>query len=110
MIDPLSYPWEKFSTAIYSLAGEGPLQKRIYAAYGSFHTLRPDNFTDHPDLRDQYEEIMGRLTAIKNPEKGHVPATLEQMSDDEARKVATLIIEMAFAITSARLWAAKNSN
>ena len=109
MVDPLSYPWEKFSMALFSLAREGPLQSRLHGAYMSFHPLRAQDFND-PGLRDRYQEIMRRLTAVKNSEKGHVPATLEKMSDEEAGEVANLILDITFAIASARLEAARQKS
>jgi hypothetical protein len=108
-MDPLAYPWEKFSNAVYALASEGPLQERILAAYMSFHVLTAKDFTD-PDLREQFEEIERRLTVVKDdPQKGFVPATLDRMSDAEAREVASLIVEMTFSIASERRLAAENS-
>jgi hypothetical protein len=110
-MDPLSYPWQKFSSAIYSLAGEGSLQSRIGGAYATFHVLQVEHFKDHPDLWDQYQQIIDRLTVIKNPDEGYAAATLEQMPDDEACEVITMILDLAFMIAEARLKKAhQNSN
>jgi hypothetical protein len=109
-MDALNYAWEKCSTAIVSLAGEGRMQSRILGASKSFYVLQLKDFADYPKLQQQYREIMNRLTAVRDPVRGHIPSTLESMPDDEASKVATLIVELAFGIARARLEAAKNSN
>ena len=104
----LAYAWEKYSTAIHSLTGEGSLQDRLHGAFTSFHALRPQDFND-PELREQCQKIWDRLTVVKSdPIKGHVPATLEQMSDGEARQVRDLILDMTFMIARARLDEARN--
>jgi hypothetical protein len=110
-MDRLGYAWEKFSTAIFSLAGEDRMRSRILSASKSFYVLQLSDFADYPELQEQYREIMDRLTAVRtDPATGHIPSTLESMSDDEAREIATLIIEMTFAIARQRLEIAKNSN
>jgi hypothetical protein len=108
---PLNYAWEKFQIATFCLAGEDRMQSRIYAAYSAFHPVQLKDFENYPELHDKYREIMDRLTVVRTDrEKGYVPATLESMADDEAREVATLIIELMFGIARARLEAAGNSN
>jgi hypothetical protein len=100
----LNYAAEKFGTAIYSLIGTGSHQKRLHSAYSSFHVLRPDDFQSYPDLKDLYEEIMRRLTVVRDQPKeiGYVPATLAQMNDQEAAEIATKILDMYIMIQAER--------
>jgi hypothetical protein len=100
----LDYPSEKFCAAIYALAGNVPLRERILAAYMSFHTIGPEHFKNHPELLNDYEEIMADLTAKKEgfSGEGAVPATLRQMTDEEAARTAEQIIDFCFSIERAR--------
>lgn len=107
----LNYVWEKFSTAVYSLAGNGPLQDRLRSAYLSFHPIRIADFDDDPEMQADYREIMDRLTARPEgyPGEGKVPSTLRQMSDDEADELASLIIDFCFSVARARIEEARSS-
>ncbi|MCA6110467.1 hypothetical protein [Bradyrhizobium cenepequi] len=107
----LNYVLEKFSTAIYSLAGNGPMQERLHSAYLSFHPVRISDFDDDPEMQADYREIMDRLTARAegHPGEGKVPSTLRQMSDDEANQIADLIIDFCFSVARARIEQARNS-
>lgn len=87
----LGYAWEKFGNAVHALAGHGSLQDRIHSAFMCFHPIRVDDFANDPELQNDYKEIMDRLTAVDGaPGEGRVPATLKQMSDEEAAHVAEL--------------------
>ncbi|SDG45597.1 hypothetical protein SAMN05216338_1001370 [Bradyrhizobium sp. Rc2d] len=107
----LNYVWEKFSTAIYSLAGNGPMRERLRSAYLSFHPVRIADFDDDPEMQADYREIMDRLTAWSEgyPGEGKVPSTLRQMNDEEADEVADLIIDFCFSVARARIEQARNS-
>jgi len=107
----LNYVWEKFSTAIYSLAGNGPMLERLRSAYLSFHPVQIADFNDDLELQADYREIMDRLTARAEgyPGEGKVPSTLRQMSDDEANELANLIISFCFSVARARLDRARGS-
>lgn len=106
----LSYVWEKFSIAIYSLAGHGPMQERLHSAYLSFHPVRTSDFDDDPEMQADYREIMDRFTARAegHPGEGKVPSTLRQMSDDEADELANLIVDFCFSVARARLEQVRN--
>jgi len=95
----IHYANEKFYNAVDSLCGDGPLKTRIHYAFMSFHPVQASDFAD-AELRAKYEEIRRRLTVVKDgPEdRGYVLNTLDAMSDDEARQLSHLIVELAFNI------------
>lgn len=101
----LGYVWEKFTTAVYSLAGHGPMQERLKSAYRSFHPIKVSDFDDDPELQADYREIIDRLTAKDegSPGEGRVPSTLRQMSDEDADRLAELIIDFCFSVARARI-------
>lgn len=105
-INELPYAWEKLSTAIYSLVGLQPIKERLHTAWMSFHTLNLGRFDD-PELEAAFQAIMAKLTVVRSdPGKGHVPATLEKMTDDDAVEVAREIVDLAHEVAR-RLWAGK---
>jgi hypothetical protein len=91
------YAYEKFSTAVaYMATSPAPIQDRILLAYGSFHPVTSSDFASDPDLRSAFDEIMGLLRADKSdPVQGYVPITVRGMSEEEAAKVADLIVDFA---------------
>lgn len=101
----LNYVWEKFSTAIYSLVGSGPMQERLRSAYLSFHPVRVSDFDNDPEMQADYREIMDRLTAQAEgyPGEGKVPSTLRQMNDEEADAIADLILDFCFSVARGRI-------
>jgi len=97
----LSYPYEKFYNAVSVLArSTRSIQDRIHSAYMSFHPISASDFKD-PEMASTYQEIMNRLTKVKDAEKGYVPATLGQMDDDEASLIADKIVDLFAAIARA---------
>ena len=60
---------------------------------------------DDPEMQTDYREIMDQLTrrAEGFPGEGTVPSTLRQMSDEEADRVAELIIDFCFSVACARI-------
>jgi hypothetical protein len=105
--DPLDYAWEKLSNALRALAGSAPLQVRLQYAYQSFHTLMAHDFEQYPELRNQLGEISARLNVVRDPEKGSVQATLDQMDDAEAEAIAEMIVDLALEIAFKRLHSAR---
>jgi hypothetical protein len=105
----LDYVWEKFSTAIYALAGHGPMQERLKSAYLSFHAVMVSDFDNDPEMQTDYREIVDRLSARKEgfPGEGTMPSTLRQMSNEEADRIAELIIDFCFSVARARIDAAR---
>ena len=100
----LSYAAEKFGNAVSCLVGSGPHQKRLYSAYQSFHVLRPDDFDSYSELKERYEDILRRLTVVRDQpaELGYVPATLDKMDDQEAADLAQKVFEMYVLIEAVR--------
>jgi hypothetical protein len=90
-----SYAHEKFGTAVQSLAtSSSSIQDRLHSAFMSFHPVQARDFKE-PEVREAYEEIMQRLTAVKDDPHslGTVRVTLNQMSDHEASEIAQLICD-----------------
>ncbi len=99
----LSYPFEKFMVAVDALATSPErLQDRLHSAFMTFHTIRVEDFDD-PDMQSALNEIMDRLTKVRDAEKGYVPATVEQMSDEDAKDVAELIFGLFMDIARVEL-------
>ena len=89
----LHYASEKLSNAIrYMACSNATLQKRLEGAHEEFCTLEPADFPE--DMSKRHAEILSRLTK----EQGSVPSTTVVMSDDEAYEVATLILDLFFAV------------
>lgn len=103
-MDDLSYPDEKFSTAMYSLAGEGSLKDRIMEAYMSFHPITGKDFKNHPDLKAKFEELHAALTAVKtgDPKDGYVKTTLDSMTTEQLDDLSGKIVGLALAIRRVR--------
>lgn len=99
----LSYAYEKFSIAVGSMASSAaPIQRRLHSAYMSFHPVQARDFKDE-GMRGLYMQIMDGLTKVKDPDTGYVPATLAQMTDEEAQRIAGLIVDLFFSIARAHL-------
>jgi hypothetical protein len=107
----LNYVWEKFTIAIYALASHGRMQERLKSAYLSFHPIQVSDFDDDPELQANYREIMDRLTARAEgfPGEGKMPSSLRQMNDEEADRLAELIINFCFSVARARIEEARKS-
>jgi hypothetical protein len=95
-----SYVYEKLSTAVRILATNTEnLQTRLEFAYtGPLIKLREDNFA-RADQKKLLGEIKEVITAIDgNPELGRVRATLNKMSDDDARELAKKVFDLYISI------------
>jgi hypothetical protein len=88
----LTYVAEKFHIAIYNLVKNGTPNKRLHDAYMSFHPIRTDDFQDHLDLRERYQELTEALTA-------QPPA---DMSEPEAQRIIELTVDFAFLVEAER--------
>ena len=87
------YQHEKLQNAVSSLATSPlPLRERVLNAYSSFLTLDDDDFEE--PQRSKFNQLMEMLTKVKNPDRGHVPATLEVASENELQEIARLIFEL----------------
>ena len=91
---------ERLGRALYHLVGTGTHQERLHLAFKSFHPLRLDDFTSHPKLKKNYEEIMRRLTVVNDDQKDHVPAKLKKMTNEEAAELTELFVDL-YVLTEA---------
>lgn len=97
----LRYAWEKLYVAVLNMAtGEDSVQSRLFDAFLSFHTLKTEDFPE--DLQERFNEIMNKLTEVKTPvgDEGIVKATLNKMSNMDARDLAEKIVSLYNEITS----------
>lgn len=96
-----TYPHEKFSNAISSMAvSPKSIQERIADAYvyNLIH-LKPEELPE--EIRYQFTELAKKLTAVEpNGNEGSVSATTNQMSTDEAIEIAQEIVSMADSVES----------
>jgi hypothetical protein len=98
--DGLNYANEKFGSAVYDMArSDAPMRERLHAAYMNFH---PVGCFDLPErLRSQFTAIMTRLTAVPSfGDEGWLTRTLLTISDQECRRIAQLIVDLALDIDS----------
>ena len=100
-MNTLQYANEKFHSAVLMLVENGTAQERLRNAFTAFHPVQASDFDD-AKMCTKYEEIMQRLTVVRDPDKGYVSATLEVMSDEEARSINRLIVGLAIEIAEAR--------
>jgi len=92
------YALEKLRLAIEGMAvSPRPLQLRLESAHLTFHPIREDDFPSD-GMKAIYRDLMDRLTAVKDPSRGYVPATVAQLSDDEAEEIARMIVNLCDAL------------
>ncbi len=99
----MNYNYEngRFTEAIYSMAkGLEPLQERIGNAYNYYlHLLESKNLPE--DIRVKFDDLKKRLTSIEAADgEGNFMATARELTNDEALKVASEIIDMAETVAS----------
>lgn len=87
------YAWEKFHSAVLSLAGEGSIQQRLENAYVfNIINLRRDN--DIPEeLHEEFEEIVALMTASDAAE-GRVNAAVNAMDEIVRSSLVEKIISL----------------
>ena len=96
------YAWEKFGAAVRALAtSDGPWSRRLDNAYGEFHAAGEDDMPDE-ETKSIYRQLIARLTwAEDTTGKGTLPATLDKISDTEARGIASLIKDIESSLAHA---------
>jgi hypothetical protein len=101
MDDAYLYAREKYSVAVSSLVGPADIKTRLFGAYMSIHTLSPRDIPEH--LRDDHKALTEALTwvPVKEPDEGTLMATLREMSDDEADRLAKRFLELFIDVTDA---------
>jgi hypothetical protein len=94
----LMYANEKLSSAVrYMVASPKGLHDRLDGAYATFHTLHAEHNLEAlpPDLRSKLESIFERLTREEaKGSEGKVSATLNVMSEEDARDLAQQIFDL----------------
>ena len=97
-MNSIGYVWEKLFVAVDALTGAAPLRTRLHHAVMSFHTLVPDDFPT-PDLVQRFSALMDgfRRTPARGDEGGF-RASVDAMTDEEARATAHEIFSLFAAI------------
>ncbi|WP_410751782.1 hypothetical protein [Citrobacter sp. U14242] len=89
----LSYAWEKFHTAVLTLAGDGNIKERLSNAFifSIDHIKASEDIPE--DLREQFESLCDNLTRIDPVgNEGKVQATVSQIDSFELSKTAEDIV------------------
>ena len=90
----LDYVSQALEKAIYALkAGPGQIRKGMIAAHKEWHPITVDKLP--AELKDDWQSIIDRLTVVKDDEQGHVPATIDSLSDDDLNELAMDIMDFA---------------
>jgi hypothetical protein len=90
-----SYTWEKFFTAVLTLAtGQNSLKDRLADAYiSALIRLRPDDLPG--PMREEFAELKQALTNVEPiGDEGRVFATVKNMEELQARELAERIVNM----------------
>ena len=88
---------EKLQDALAELVSERPLRDRLERALRSHCCrLREDELPEN--LRPQFRKLWARVTEVDGP-GGHIPATLDKMSNKEMRATAADIEALAGAVS-----------
>ena len=96
----LDYVSQVLTKTIRALASHpGRIAERMKAAYAEMHPVTPDKLPG--DLRGDLVYIWDRLTAVKDDEKGHVPATIDSLSETELSEIAGRILSLADRVDAA---------
>ena len=82
---------DKFASAVRDLAtSAAPIKQRLHPAFLSVHPIFEADMPSQ-ELRQTCRLLLEEFSRVQDPLRGNVLATLEQMSDEEAEKVADLI-------------------
>ena len=102
-----NYTLEKYRTAVYTLAGRGPLRDRLIDAYASSATRAypPKSGMGPPvdsELLDQIQNLHMRLNAVDAVgDEGTISSTINAMTDEELDQVAEEIVSITFQLARA---------
>lgn len=89
-----TYPFEKFMDAVDVLAtSDRPLRDRIASAFKSLSAVKASDFKD-AETRGLYEGLIESMRKVKDPDRGSIVATLEQMTDEEVGATADKIVQI----------------
>lgn len=103
----IDYASEKLTAAVMSLAtSASPIQKRLWNAAMACHTLSnpahgDQDFSSH-ELRDRFHKWWAAMTAREpSGEEGSLEATIRQLSDEEAERLAEDLFEIYVEVEAA---------
>jgi hypothetical protein len=101
----IDYGNEKLWEAVHKLAlGAGRMKERLEAATAHIAMASGARRTMSPALRAKFDKIWARLTAVAAPgDGGSVRATIAQMSEEEACKIASEILDLVYKAKGASL-------
>lgn len=102
MSNPSCSAWEKFQAATLSLARSGSIKDRLADAYRNhLSEVAPDELPN--EIRDEFRSLADALTREPPLSRGEdaVRATLRKMSNDEADRVASSVVQMFTAVVRA---------
>ena len=93
-MEDVNYTYEKLMVAVSTLTGPGDIRARLVDTFISgLHVLGPNDFPE--ELRDDWAGIKRALTWLPaEGNEGTAQRTIEAMSDDEARKVASSVFSL----------------
>lgn len=97
-----SYPSEKFTAAVYTLASSASIQDRLVDAYiSNIMHIKANEIPEN--VRPKFINICEILTSCEpaNKDEGSVHASARQLSDEAAEELASDIIDIYFSIESA---------
>lgn len=99
------YEREKLGNAVDVLATSAlPIQKRLEYAFTAMHTLRHHGLSGS-ERQEAFDSIYKQLTVDKSDEKaGHVPTTTARLSDNDASKLASEIVDLNSMLQLDRVW------
>ena len=94
-----AYAAEKYGVAVDSLAtSTGTIQQRLKSAYFSSMRLMPDNIEER-GLWQRHGALHAAMTRVhEGPGEGYLEKTLNQMSDEEAVRLASELVSINHSI------------
>lgn len=93
-----SYYREKFSNGVRCLVGLGDIRERVLSAMIAMITVRPEGFSD-PDLAKRFGALLAEINSKPAvADEGTMKATLSEMSDSDAAKLASEIFSIHYGL------------
>ena len=89
----LDYVSQTLAKAVLALGRPGGIAERMKSAHREWHPITADKVP--AELRKKWQSIIDRLTVVKDDEQGHVPATIDSLSDDDLNDLAMDIMDFA---------------
>ncbi len=104
------YAYEKFSSAVRYLAvHDGPRRELLLEARRHFTPITEADLPPDSETITDFRSLMERMTRARDSTgEGTIPATLKLISEDEARAIADLIVDIHSSLTHAIFTAQRN--